>query len=104
MKTTDITGGKYINYLRILFSVLYIAALQKHTRIPDAAADKRTGESIIILNRSQAEALIGLEWRSIHADMRYMPFYDWLAYYSLVLAFPVTCEQSIIGKACYLES
>ena len=59
MKTTDITGGKYINYLRILFSVLYIAALKKHTRIPDAAADKRTGESIIILNWSQAEAFIG---------------------------------------------
>ena len=101
MKTADIAGGKYIGYLRILYLVLYIAALQKHTRIPDAAADKRTGESIIILNRSQAEALIGLEWRSIHADMRYMSFY---AYYSLVLTFPITRDQSIIGKACYLSS
>ena len=103
MKTADIAGGKYIGYLRILNLVLYIAALQKHTRIPDAAADKRTGESIIILNWSQAEALIGSEWRSVHADIRYMPFYAWLAYYSSVLAFPIICEQSIIGKAYYLS-
>ena len=61
MKTTDIAGGKYIGYLRILFSALYMATLQKHTRILDAAANKRTGESIIILNWSQAEALIGSE-------------------------------------------
>ena len=101
MKTADIAGGKYIGYLRILFSVLYIAALKKHTRILDAAADKRTGESIFILNRSQVEVLIGSEWRSIHADMRYMSFY---AYYSLVLTFPITRDQSIIGKTFLLSS
>ena len=27
MKTADIAGGKYIGYLRILYSVLYIASL-----------------------------------------------------------------------------
>jgi len=35
--------------------------------------------------------------------VRYILFHVWLAY-SLFLVFPVTCEQSIIEKACYLSS
>ena len=54
-------------------------------------------------DKVRVEMLIGLEWRSVYANMRYTLFCVWLAY-SLFLAFPVTCEQSIIGKACYLSS
>ena len=54
-------------------------------------------------DKIQVEMLIGSEWRSVYADVRYMLIYAWLAY-SLFLAFLVTCEQSIVGKACYLSS
>ena len=80
-----------------------VVAPLKHTRILGATADKRTGESIIIKNGSQAKAFICSERRSVHADMRYMPLYAWLAY-SLFLAFSITCELFIIGKACHLSS
>ena len=54
-------------------------------------------------DKIRVEMLIGLEWRSVYANMRYTLFCVWLAY-SLFLAFSLTCEQSIIGKACYLSS
>ena len=54
-------------------------------------------------DKIRVEALIGAEWRNVHTDMRYMSLYAWLVY-SLFLALPVTREQSIIGKTCYLSS
>jgi hypothetical protein len=58
----------------------------------------RAETASIIFSRGN-EALVSSDW-NVHADTRYMP----LSRIFLFLAFPISCEQSIIDRKTYDSS